>query len=52
MDIIFSESDKPKTFWISIPEYFQNEDERHKFIQKTINFVNRKTKTQNKTTYA
>ena len=52
MEIIFSESEKPKTFWISIPEYFQNEDERHKFIQKTINFVNRKTKTQNKTTYA
>tara|TARA_R100000951_G_scaffold31179_1_gene26739 strand:+ start:31 stop:213 length:183 start_codon:yes stop_codon:yes gene_type:complete len=52
MNIIFSESDKPKTFWISIPEYFQNEQERHRFIQRTINFVNRKTKTHSKTTYA
>jgi hypothetical protein len=52
IEIIFSESEKPKTFWISIPEYFPNENERHKFIQKTINFVNHKTKTINKRTYA
>lgn len=50
--LFFEESEKPKTFWISIPEYFPNENERHKFIQKTIHFVNRKTKTINKTVYA
>lgn len=49
---MFSESEKPKTFWISIPEYFQTEQDRHRFIQRTINFVNRKTKTSTKTTYA
>ncbi len=49
---MFSENEKPKTFWISIPEYFQNDEERHRFIQRTINFVNRKTKTIIKTTYA
>jgi len=50
--LFLEESEKPKTFWISIPEYFQTEDEKHKFIQNTINFVNRKTKTTNKTVYA
>ena len=44
--------EKPKTFWISIPEYFQNEEDKHKFIQNTINFVNTKTKTYHKTRYA
>tara|TARA_R110000787_G_scaffold50085_3_gene119702 strand:+ start:587 stop:736 length:150 start_codon:yes stop_codon:yes gene_type:complete len=49
---MFSETEKSKTFWISIPEHFTNEKEKNEFIQQTITFVNRKTKTKNKTIYA
>ena len=52
LEIMFSETEKPKTFWISIPEYFQSDEERHRFIQRTINFVHRKTKIKRETSYA
>ena len=49
--LLSKDNEKSKTFWISIPEHFSNENERHKFIQKTINFVNIKTKTITNTKY-
>ena len=43
---MFSETEKSKTFWISIPEHFNTEKDRDKFLQRTIHFVNQKTKTK------
>ena len=52
LEILLTAEDKrPEAFWIRIPERFVTEKERHNFIQQTINFVNRKTRTINKTKY-
>ena len=46
------EEEKPRTFWICFPEYFNDEAEREKFLERTVKFLYRKTKTHNKTNYA
>ena len=51
-NILFGDRNKPNVFWISFPEYFNDEEEREKFLKRTVKFLYRKTKINNKTTYA
>ena len=43
------EGREPKAYWIRIPQRFHNEKEKNEFLQKTITFVNNKTKINIKT---